>query len=70
MQLAEDTFREHTRKLVEDNISKALSLLKSRTRSVYDYNFLIRATQYSATKFVGHSFQVANESYEIYLNYV
>ncbi|PSR86217.1 hypothetical protein CEY00_Acc31855 [Actinidia chinensis var. chinensis] len=30
--LAEDTFREHTRKLVEDNISIALSLLKSRTR--------------------------------------
>ncbi|XP_022868428.1 protein TIC110, chloroplastic [Olea europaea var. sylvestris] len=31
-ELAEDMFREHTRKLVEQNISTALSALKSRTR--------------------------------------
>ncbi|KAM7496381.1 hypothetical protein LguiA_020795 [Lonicera macranthoides] len=30
--LAEDTFREHTRKLVEENISAALGRLKSQTR--------------------------------------
>lgn len=32
--LAEDLFREHTRKLVEQNIVTALSILKSRTRAV------------------------------------
>ncbi|GAY58894.1 hypothetical protein CUMW_190310 [Citrus unshiu] len=32
--LAEDLFREHTRKLVEENIVTALSILKSRTRVV------------------------------------
>ncbi|KAG8387928.1 hypothetical protein BUALT_Bualt02G0072300 [Buddleja alternifolia] len=32
-ELAEDMFREHTRKLVELNISAALSVLKSRTRA-------------------------------------
>ncbi|CAI9776508.1 unnamed protein product [Fraxinus pennsylvanica] len=31
-ELAEDMFREHTRKLLEQNISTALSILKSRTR--------------------------------------
>ncbi|KAL2488562.1 protein TIC [Forsythia ovata] len=31
-ELAEDMFREHTRKLVEQNISTALNILKSRTR--------------------------------------
>ena len=35
-QLAEDLFREHTRKLIEENISAALERLKSRTRTVYD----------------------------------
>ncbi|XP_073291614.1 protein TIC110, chloroplastic-like isoform X2 [Primulina huaijiensis] len=30
---AADIFREHTRKLVEQNISTALNLLKSRTRA-------------------------------------
>ncbi|KAH6766065.1 translocon at the inner envelope membrane of chloroplasts 110 [Perilla frutescens var. hirtella] len=33
-QLAEDMFREHTRKLVEQSISAALSVLKSRTKTV------------------------------------
>lgn len=33
-QLAEDMFREHTRKLVERSISAALSVLKSRTKAV------------------------------------
>ncbi|XP_043703542.1 protein TIC110, chloroplastic [Telopea speciosissima] len=33
-ELAADMFREHTRKLVEENISKALDILKSRTRAV------------------------------------
>ncbi|KAB1225703.1 hypothetical protein CJ030_MR1G008908 [Morella rubra] len=33
-ELAMDLFRERTRKLVEENISSALSILKSRTRSV------------------------------------
>lgn len=33
-ELAEDMFKEHTRKLVEENISTALSILKSRTRAV------------------------------------
>jgi hypothetical protein len=33
-------FRERTRKLVEENISSALSVLKSRTRSVYGHNCL------------------------------
>ncbi|GLT43216.1 hypothetical protein SLA2020_171830 [Shorea laevis] len=33
-ELAEDLFRDHTRKLVEKNISAALSILKSRTRAV------------------------------------
>ncbi|KAH6814210.1 translocon at the inner envelope membrane of chloroplasts 110 [Perilla frutescens var. frutescens] len=33
-QLAEDMFREHTRKLVEQSISAALSVLKSRTKAV------------------------------------
>ncbi|XP_057953310.1 protein TIC110, chloroplastic [Malania oleifera] len=33
-ELAEDMFREHTRKLVENNIATALSILKSRTRTV------------------------------------
>ncbi|KAJ4966622.1 hypothetical protein NE237_018471 [Protea cynaroides] len=32
-ELAADMFREHTRKLVEENISKALDILKSRTRA-------------------------------------
>ncbi|RAL43348.1 unnamed protein product [Cuscuta campestris] len=31
-ELAETMFREHTRKLVEENISRALTILKSRTR--------------------------------------
>ncbi|KAK4483071.1 hypothetical protein RD792_010247 [Penstemon davidsonii] len=34
-ELAEDMFREHTRKLVEQNISAALSVLKSRSREVH-----------------------------------
>ncbi|KAF5954351.1 hypothetical protein HYC85_007207 [Camellia sinensis] len=33
-ELAEDMFRVHTRKLVEENISTALSMLKSRARTV------------------------------------
>ncbi|KAF3454828.1 hypothetical protein FNV43_RR05276 [Rhamnella rubrinervis] len=33
-QHAEELFKEHTRKLVEENISAALSILKSRTRAV------------------------------------
>ncbi|KAF5744458.1 hypothetical protein HS088_TW07G00029 [Tripterygium wilfordii] len=33
-ELAEDLYREHTRKLAEENITAALSLLKSRTRTV------------------------------------
>ncbi|KAL8531252.1 hypothetical protein ACS0TY_008035 [Phlomoides rotata] len=33
-EIAEDMFREHTRKLVEQNISAAVSLLKSRTRVI------------------------------------
>ncbi|XP_047940681.1 protein TIC110, chloroplastic [Salvia hispanica] len=33
-QLAEDLFREHTRKLVEKSISAAVSILKSRTKAV------------------------------------
>ncbi|KAL0458855.1 UNVERIFIED_CONTAM: protein, chloroplastic [Sesamum latifolium] len=33
-ELAENMFRDHTRKLVEQNISAALSVLKSRSRSV------------------------------------
>lgn len=33
-ELAEELFRNHTRKLVEENISAALSTLKSRTRAV------------------------------------
>ncbi|KAL8055871.1 hypothetical protein ABFX02_04G083300 [Erythranthe guttata] len=33
-ELAEDMFREHTRKLVEQNISAALTVLKSRTKAV------------------------------------
>ncbi|XP_073126422.1 protein TIC110, chloroplastic-like isoform X2 [Henckelia pumila] len=32
-ELAADIFREHTRKLVEQNISASLNLLKSRTRA-------------------------------------
>jgi hypothetical protein len=32
-ELAEDLFREHTRKVVVENISSALSILKSRTRA-------------------------------------
>ncbi|KAL3752492.1 hypothetical protein ACJRO7_013190 [Eucalyptus globulus] len=32
-ELAEDLFKEHTRKLVEENVSAALNVLKSRTRS-------------------------------------
>ncbi|KAJ6745166.1 PROTEIN TIC110 CHLOROPLASTIC [Salix purpurea] len=35
-ELAEDLFRQHTRKLVEKNISAALDRLKSRTRTVQD----------------------------------
>lgn len=38
LQLAEDTFREHTRKLVEENISAALGKLKSQTRTAYVYD--------------------------------
>lgn len=37
VQLAEDLFRQQTRKLFEENISAALDVLKSRTRAVYDY---------------------------------
>ncbi|KAK9271698.1 hypothetical protein L1049_002061 [Liquidambar formosana] len=33
-ELAEDLFKEHTRKLVEENITTAVSILKSRTRAV------------------------------------
>ncbi|KAK9273053.1 hypothetical protein L1049_017860 [Liquidambar formosana] len=33
-ELAEDLFKEHTRKLVEENITTALNILKSRTRAV------------------------------------
>nr|XP_034921321.1 protein TIC110, chloroplastic-like isoform X1 [Populus alba] len=33
--LAEDLFRQHTRKLIEENISAALDRLKSRTRTVF-----------------------------------
>ncbi|KAJ6297575.1 hypothetical protein OIU78_023187 [Salix suchowensis] len=35
-ELAEDLFRQHTRKLVEKNISAALDRVKSRTRTVQD----------------------------------
>ena len=35
LQLAEDMFKELTRKLVEENISTALNILKSRTRASY-----------------------------------
>ncbi|KAJ0075872.1 hypothetical protein Patl1_35086 [Pistacia atlantica] len=38
--LAEDLFREHTRKLVEENIVVALNILKSRARTVYDYFYM------------------------------
>ncbi|KAK7276097.1 hypothetical protein RIF29_17230 [Crotalaria pallida] len=37
-ELAEDLFREHVRKLAEENISVALGVLKSRTRSVPGVN--------------------------------
>lgn len=36
LQLAEELFREHIRKLVEESISSALAILKSRTRTVYE----------------------------------
>lgn len=39
-QFAEGMFREHTRKLVEENISRAVTILKSRTRAPYGYNYL------------------------------
>lgn len=31
---------EHTRKLVEENISMALNILKSRARTMYDHQYL------------------------------
>ncbi|KAE9460931.1 hypothetical protein C3L33_07152, partial [Rhododendron williamsianum] len=40
-ELAEKMFREHTRKLVEEHISNALSMLKSNTRAVYDMMVVI-----------------------------
>lgn len=36
LQLAEDLFRQQTRKLIEENISAALDVLKSRTKAAYD----------------------------------
>jgi len=33
LKLAENLFREHARKLVEENISVAIGILKSRTRA-------------------------------------
>lgn len=35
MQLAEEMLKEQTRKLVEENISTALNIVKSRTRAAY-----------------------------------
>ncbi|KAL6967787.1 hypothetical protein U1Q18_033596 [Sarracenia purpurea var. burkii] len=40
-ELAEDMFREHTRKLVDENISTALSKLKSRTRGVREASHVV-----------------------------
>lgn len=40
-ELAEDIFREHTRKLVEENISRALTMLKSRTRAATESQRII-----------------------------
>lgn len=40
LQLAEKMLMEHTRKLVEEHISNALSILKSKTRAVYDMSDL------------------------------
>ncbi|XAR58858.1 hypothetical protein NMG60_11014424 [Bertholletia excelsa] len=40
-ELAEDMFREHTRKLVEENISAAVNILKSRARAVREASQVI-----------------------------
>jgi hypothetical protein len=34
MKVAENLFKEHTRKMIAENISVALDILKSRTRAV------------------------------------
>lgn len=39
LQLAEDMFKELTRNLVEENITTALNVLKSRTRAAYVFFF-------------------------------
>lgn len=46
-------FKEHTRKLVEENISTALSILKSRTRAVYDYYSFILKQLISVSMYCG-----------------
>jgi len=40
LQLAMDLFKEQARRLVEKNVSSALKILKSRTRSVYGHCYL------------------------------
>ncbi|KAK1412731.1 hypothetical protein QVD17_34210 [Tagetes erecta] len=40
-ELAEDMFREHTRKLVEANISTSVNVLKSRTRTARDAKLIV-----------------------------
>jgi hypothetical protein len=37
MQIAAEMFREHTRSLIEKNIVEALSILKSRSKVVYEF---------------------------------
>lgn len=43
VQHAEDLLKEHTRKLVEENIASALSIVKSRARAVYDLYFFAQS---------------------------
>ncbi|OAY63919.1 Protein TIC110, chloroplastic, partial [Ananas comosus] len=40
-EIAAEMFREHTRKLIEENISTALEILKSRTKALYESCSLI-----------------------------
>ncbi|KAI3760365.1 hypothetical protein L1987_50760 [Smallanthus sonchifolius] len=40
-ELAEDMFREHTRKLVESNISTSVNIFKSRTRTARDARLIV-----------------------------
>jgi hypothetical protein len=39
-QIAADMFKEHAKKLIQENISSALDILKSRNKATYEEFFL------------------------------